>query len=271
MDGEGTGGSRMKIHHNRVVAGAHSTAAICLEIQADAGHEIYDNVCEGKTFLLYGCAHCDSHDNHVAYGGPASVPVLSLANGSAGYRDHDNEYIRTANAAPGVVVSVAHRISAPSDVVFEDDLIESHVPADAPPAARVVPLQSLGIAGMVLRRSRIVYEGPRTLIGWDAAGTGANGSGAGGIRTTRLELDGSSFEGLFDMAMRISGSYLGTGSLAIHDTSASQALRGLVCFDTAESGKVDGLPGITGPLELERNAMPAASSTCAAFFPAPAP
>jgi hypothetical protein len=234
LDGEGSGGSKLRIHHNTIVRGPHTTSVVGINIMYDDGHEIYDNTITGKVLNLYGCAHCDVHDNHVTLDVPTGAPVLTVTKLSPGYRDHDNTYERSAAAGPGVVVSVAQRITAPSDVTFDDDAFAQYT--------GWVPIQSLGISGLAIRHARISYYGVAAVAAWDAEGI-AN-------RTTGLVLEHSTLIGGFSAVLTVGGSYGGTGSVTVTGTSAPRALRGLVCGGVAVGA------GVLGPVTYADNTMP---------------
>lgn len=243
LDGEGSGGSKLKIHHNHIAVGPHTTSVLGLQIQADDGHVIYDNVIDGKAINLYGCAHCELRDNKVRMDMLSTAPVLAVTKLSPAYWDHDNQYTRSASAGPGFVVQVGQRISAPSAVVFENDMITQH--------ASSVPLQTLGIAGVVLRRSTLTFDGATATVGWDAEGITD--------RTTGLVMDHTSFVGPFSSVMAVTGSYGGTGSVTITDSKAPGAVKGLVCNNVTVGS------GVLGPIVFTGNAMP--NPQCGALWP----
>lgn len=227
LDGEGSGGNQLQIDHNYVAVGLHTTSVLALQIEADLGDRIHDNTFIGKAINIYGCAFCESHDNHVTLTMPTGAPVLQVTKASPGYYDHDNVYERAASAGPGFVVFVAQKLTAPSDVVFEHAWIAQHTPR--------APIQSLGIQGMALRRTTVLYDGGVPVMAWDAEGISQ--------RTTELALDHSTLIGPYIAALVVSSSYGGTGTVLVRDTIASAPL---VCKGA-----------VAGPVTYERNAMPA--------------
>lgn len=242
IDGEGSGENMLHIHHNRIQRGPNTASVVGINIEADTGHEINDNVITGKVLNFYGCAGCNVHDNQVTLDYATSAPVLTVSKQSPNYTDHDNTYTRTAGW--GFVVLVAQKISAPTDVLFEDAKITQAVNG-------AVAIQSSGIAGMAVRHSTITHTGTTPAIAWNAEAITS--------RTTGLVVDRSTFVGPFSSVLVVSDSNGGTGSVTVTASTALNAVKGIWCKSTALAAKV------LGPIVSFDNTMPVPS--CGGLWP----
>ena len=236
LDGEGSGFNTLEIDHNKVGIGPHTTSILALNIQADSGHRIHDNVFN-KGINLYGCADCELADNVVSFMQLSTGPVLGVYKNSPNLTSHDNAFSRDTSALPGFVVHVARKgLSSPASVVFQDDTLSQ--------ATQWTALQSLGIDGLKLDRCEVQTVAESWPL-WDAEGIGA--------RTTNLEINNSIFGGSFASAMTVSGSYQGTGTVIITDSTAVSNVQkavGLSCLSPTASS------GITGPIVFQRSDWP---------------
>lgn len=236
LDGEGSGFNTLEIDHNRIDIGPNSTSALALNVQADTGHRIHDNVFGGKGINLYGCANCELADNVTSFTQLSTGPVLGVYKLSPYLVSHDNVYSRSASALPGFVLHIARKLdSAPTRALFQDDVFLQ--------MSNWTTIQSLGIDGMKLDRCEVTTVAERVPV-WDAEGIGA--------RTTNLEIEHSTFTG-GSPVMAVSGSYQGTGSITIVDSTATSNVQkavGLQCSSPTASS------GIIGPIVFQRNAWP---------------
>jgi hypothetical protein len=238
IDGEGSGGSRLNIHHNHIVLGPHALSSAGIEIMADDGHEIHDNVLDGKAMLVYGCSLRVARQSRAA--GSGDQRSCTLTKESPGFVSRDDVFERSASAGPGLVVQVAQRISSPSAVVLDGDKLVQHT--------NFVLIQSLGIVGLAVSRVSLVYDGSTPVIAWDAEGISQ--------RTTGLSLMHSILTGTYSTVLLASGSRSGVGDVTITDTTALGAAHGLVCSTPV---------GVTGPVTLTGNTI--GLSTCGGLTP----
>lgn len=243
MDGEGSGGSKLEIHHNHVIVGPDTTSVLGLQVMADDGHDVHDNLIEGKAVNLYGCSHCKWTNNHVRLTMLTTMPVLTLTKDSVQFTSTDSTWERAASAGPGMVVQAIQKISAPSDASFERDMIIQNVNART-------PIQTLGVSGMALRSTLIVYTGATPVLAWDAEGISN--------RVTGLLMDQVSLIGAYTSVLAISGSYGGTGDVTMRNVYAPGAVHGLSCSGVSAGA------GVLGPITLTGNVM--GTSTCGALL-----
>lgn len=248
IDGEGSGDVvGLEIDHNEHRMPAAPESAIAVQIQGATGVWMHDNAHHGRGIDLYGCEECRLDHNVVEQAMPG-IAAVTLRKTGSGTSFSDERYSRTAAAGALPLLQVSHKTSAPRNVTVRDSAMTHH----AGPSA----MQFVGIQGVTINDVVVTYDGPAgasdavTVIGSGQAG-GVLCDGLAGIRSTDVDVSDLSAVGSYRAVVGTSGSYCGIGSLSVRRARSAQAAQGLRC-----EGVTTGA-GVTGPIVLEGNAMPA--------------
>lgn len=237
---EGTGViSNLTIAHNIHLVGPSQLGgtAIALDIVSDS--TIVDNVLN-RGIYLYSCDKCAIDHNIITLKpGLASTAVIEVIKLSSELVITRNVITRAVGQSIGALIAITYHSSAPKDSRIVGNILTQQTDGAV--------IYTTGIVGLLIANNYISYEGKSES---NVTGLIMDGSsGATGFRTTDIVVSHNVFYGPLKWAMAISGSYNGTGSVAIIGNSADQKIMGgLVC-----SG---GVGGVTGPIVYTGNSLP---------------
>ena len=260
IDGEGSGGSSLRIHDIWDYKGPHAASALGYNGAFDIGTTI-DHFYSERGISFSGCAAsatsgipCRLHDSTFSLSQASTRAVFYLGKATpGGFRSDHNSFTRAASSGPGLVGSVFQVggvDESPTDFSSEDDVFTAQ-------GAGWTLFQSIGAVGVRLWRD-VLTTASGGYVAWDAEGSGAN-DGTSGVRTTGLVLQDVGLVGPFSAAMTIDGGRAGVGTLSLTGSVALSAVRGLVC---TRPNPAPGVVGISGPIVYSGNTMPAPSAAC---------
>lgn len=237
---EGTGViSNLTIAHNTHLVGPSTTGgtAIALDIVTDS--TIVDNVMN-RGIYFYSCDKCAIDHNIITLGpGLDSNSVIEVIKISSELLITRNIITRAAGQSLGNLIRISPHSSTPKDSrIVGNTLIQQ---------TNNTVIYASGIVGLLIANNFISYEGTSesNTTGFIIEGS----SGATGFKTTDIVISHNSFSGPLKWALSISGSYNGTGSVAVIGNSADQkVMGGLVCSE--------GVGGVSGPIVYTGNSFP---------------
>lgn len=247
IDGEGSGDVvGLEIDHNDHRMPDAPESAIAVQLQGATGAWVHDNAFHGRGVDLYGCDACRV-DHNIVEQAMVGVPAMSLRKAGAGTAFSDERYARTPEAGSQPLLLVSHKTSAPRDVSVRDSIMMHHVGA---------AMQFVGIQGITISDVSVIYDGPPRAA--DAVSVGGSGlaggvlcDGSSGIRSTDIAVSDLRAIGPHRAVVVTSGSYCGVGFLTIRRARSTEASQGLRCENVTVGA------GVTGPVMLDGNAMPA--------------
>lgn len=239
FDGEGLGGcTELEIDHNTFETGPDQASALAVSLQNTRTAHLHDNTYNGRGLQLYGCSDCEVDHERMTQQIPIAGGVIEVDKTSSGVRIHDVSVIRGSAAGANNVVRVWQReASAPDHVSIKDSTFIQHAAANV--------ISTVGVDGVLLDHVTAFIDAP----GWyalDALGS----AGAYAQRTTGIQVTDSQFYGPFAAVVRVSGSYGGTGSVAMERVAAPDAAVGLHCENMAVGA------GVIGPVTYADVALP---------------
>ncbi len=237
---EGTGViSNLTIAHNTHLVGPSQTGGTAIALNIVTDSTIVDNVLN-RGIYFYACDKCAIDHNVITLGpGLTSNSVIEVIKISSELVITRNIITRTAGQSIGNLIRISPHTSTPKDSrIVGNTLIQQ---------TNSTVIYASGIVGLLIANNFIFYEGnpESNVTGLTIEGS----SGITGFRATDTVISHNSFSGPLKWAMSISGSYNGTGSVAIVGNSANQnVIGGLACSE--------GTGGVIGPVAYTGNTLP---------------
>lgn len=211
LDQEGTAGDNVNVewHHNIHRLGPASQSALAVSLYPGSTH-LHHNVLDGRGLDMLGGDH-HTHHNVVTLRTKSSDPVVYRRKAGTTH-SHDETWIRSADAGPGVVFAAAEKLTAPFDVRLEDVTLVQNT------AAMTVAVS--GVVGVSMRGLQLLDQGPPGARPRDAIRI----EGTLSTRTRDVSIVDCAFMGRFRAAVSASGSYIGgVGELEVRDCHAPDA------------------------------------------------
>jgi hypothetical protein len=243
LDFEGSGDtSDVLIRGNRITMspGPHGAGAIQLQLVNDA--RVTDNVLEGRGIDVFQSDDVEIDHNTVTLTQATVSPVIGVGKDSARTRIHHNSLTRGPGASAGAVISAGpHGSGTPDHLEISDNTLVQRTSFHV--------ISATGLVGLYVRRNAIGYSGALADTMWGLRALGS--SGANGIRTTDVRVEGNTFSGALGAAVATSGSQFGVGTLDTSDNVATGATFGVFCDNFSSQG------GVLGPITSTRDSWPA--------------
>lgn len=219
---------------------AQSDFAVELDLVTNA--RITDSTFTGSGIYVF-----DSDDIEVDHvqvtrtlpGTPAAV--VEISKGSERLNLHDAELERAVSAAPGPVFrATPHGTGTPGTLAVSGTSLVQRTSSSV--------VQTAGVVGLTLTNDTIDYHGVSGQF------FGVDSTGSTTIRTDQISIGGCSFTGPVLAEVRVSGSYAGTGSLAVAQSTGTGAAQGVRCENATSGARVLGPVTLTGSSPWPPNA-----------------
>jgi hypothetical protein len=247
VDFEGTGDtSGVLIQRNTFTLSPGPHGAGAIQLQLADGVRVTNNLLNGRGIDVFQSDDVMIDHNEVTLTQTTAESAIAVGKDSARTHILANSVTRAASAGPGPVISAGpHGSGTPDHLEIDGNTLLQRTSSNI--------VLSTGLVGLYLRHNTLTYSGAETDVMWGLRALGsAGGSGAPGIRTTDVRVEGNTFSGPLRGAVATSGANAGAGTLDTADNVATGPTFGIFCDNFASQGAV------LGPITSRRDNWPAA-------------